>query len=194
MGKRLFLLLIICLFGVVVSPTILTAADDVVVSGVSNTGITETVPLPDPEPEMVSEVTYAPAAPVAGQLTVAAPQVVNYTVTGYSGGIEMNPVGIVKTGSLVYGHNSWNVMGSLANRYMGEVFTITEGGAVQNYQVSAIVMYEKTADGYLNGDPYLMGDIVYGAMGHSVALMTCAGQMLGGGDATHRLVVFADAV
>ena len=194
MGKRLFLLLIICLFGVVVSPRILTAADDVVVSGVSNTGITETVPLPDPEPEVVSEATYAPAAPVAGQLTVAAPQVVNYTVTGYSGGIEMNPVGIVKTGSLVYGHNTWNVMGSLANRYMGEVFTITEGSAVQNYQVSAIVMYEKTADGYLNGDPYLMGDIVYGAMGHSVALMTCAGQMLGGGDATHRLVVFADAV
>ena len=54
--------------------------------------------------------------------------------------------------------------------------------------------YEKTADGYLNGDPYLMGDIVYGAMGHSVALMTCAGKMIYPNDATHRLVVYADAL
>ena len=190
MGKRLFLLIIVSLIGVIASPSILTATDDVIVSGVSNTGVTETVPLPEPEPE--PEVTYAPAAPVAGY--AAAPQVANYTVGSYSGDIVMNPAGIVKTGSLIYGHNSAAVMGSLAYRYTGETFTITEGGVARNYRVSAIVTYEKTSDGYLNGDPYLMGDIVYGAMGHSVALMTCSGQMLSGNDATHRLVVYADAV
>ena len=191
MGKRLFLLIILSLMGAIATPTILTAADDVVVAGVSNTGVTETVPVAEPEP--VTEVDYAPAAPAAGYVT-ATPQAANYTVTGYSGGIEVNPVGIMKTGNLIYGHNSSGILGSLAYRYVGEVFTITEGGVARNYQVAAIAMYEKTADGYLNGDPYLMGDLVYGAMGHSVAMMTCAGQMLGNGDATHRLVVFADAI
>ena len=191
MGNRLILLLIAGIISLVSSSTVLTAADSVEVTGLDTTGVVETVPEPEPEP--VTEVAYVPAAPAAGYVA-AAPQVANYTVTTYSGDIMVNPAGIVKTGSLIYGHNSWDLMGSLANRYTGEVFTITEGGVARNYRVAAIVMYEKTADGYLNGDPFLMGDLVYGAMGHSVAMMTCAGQMLGGGDATHRLVVFADAM
>ena len=190
MGNRLFLLLIIGIIGLVSSSTALTATDTVMVTGLDNTGVVETVPLPEPEP--VDEVVYAPSAPTAGQLT--APSVANYTVTGYSSSIEINPVGIMKTGSLIYGHNSYDLMGSLSARYNGEVFTITEGDVARNYQVAVIVIYEQTADGYLNGDPYLMGDIVYGAMGHSVALMTCTGQMLPGNDATHRLVVYADAI
>ena len=187
MGKRLFLLLFAVMMGTISSSGILTAADTVEVTGLATTGV-ETVILPEvePEPEMpvVLAASYAPAVP----------RVANYTVTGYSGEITLNPVGIMKTGDLIYGHNSWDLMGSLSARYAGEMFTITEGGVVQNYRVVAVVTYEKTADGYLNGDPYLMGDIAYGAMGHSVALMTCAGQMLGGGDATHRLVIYADAI
>ena len=86
------------------------------------------------------------------------------------------------------------MLGDLAYRYVGEVITITEGGVIANYQVTDIVTYEKTADGYLNGDRGLMGRIMRSAMGHTVALMTCAGTSYGNGDASHRLVVYADAI
>lgn len=188
MGKRLFLLIIAGMMWFSSIPSVLMAADTVEVSGLDNARVVETVPVPEPEPEP-----ELPAAPVAGHAPITV-QLANYTVANYSGDIMINPVGIVKTGDLIYGHNSGDLMGSLVYRNVGEVFTITEDGVMREYRVSAMVTYEKTADGYLNGDPYLMGDIVYGAMGHTVALMTCAGQMLGGGDATHRLVVFADAV
>ena len=196
MGKRLFLLLIAGIIGgaigVIGSPEILMATDTVEVAGLATTGV-ETVVLPEPEPEPVM-----PAAPAAGlAYAVTVPQVANYTVTGYSGGIMVDPVGIIRTGDLIYGHNSWDLMGSLEQRYVGEVFTITEGGVTRSYRVAAVVKYAKTSDevyDYLDGDKYLMGDIVYGAMGYSVALMTCTGEMIGGGDATHRLVVYADAI
>ncbi len=191
MGKRLFLLIIAGIIGFSSIPSVLMATDTVEVSGLDNTGVVETVPLQEPEPE--PEV---PAAPVAGYAP-AVTQVANYTVTTYSADIMINPAGIVKTGDLIYGHNSWDLMGSLAQRYVGEIFTITEGGVARQYRVSAMVTYEKTSDGtydYLDGDMYLMGDIVYGALGHSIALMTCAGQMIYPNDATHRLVVYADAL
>ena len=191
MGKRLFLLIIAGIIGFSSIPSVLMATDTIEVSDLDNTGVVETVPLPEPEPE--PEV---PAAPVAGYAPAVA-QVANYTVTTYSADIMINPAGIVKTGDLIYGHNSWDLMGSLEQRYVGEVFTITEGGVTRSYRVAAVVKYAKTSDevyDYLDGDKYLMGDIVYGAMGHSVALMTCTGEMIGGGDATHRLVVYADAI
>lgn len=195
MGNRLILLVIAGIISLISSPTILTAADSVEVTGLDTAGVVETVPEPEPEP--ATEVAYVPAAPAAGYVTtVAAPQVANYTVTAYTGSIEVNPSysDIYKTNKLVYGHNSGALLGSLANRYVGEEFMITEGGVAYNYRVADIVVYEKTADGYLNGNARLMGTIMRTAMGHSIALMTCAGQMLGGGDATHRLVVYADAI
>ena len=191
MGKRLFLLLFAGLMGLANTPGILTAADTVRVNGLDNTGVVETILEPEPEPE--PELVYAPVAGYAP----AAPQIANYTVTVFSGSIIADGLSyydIYKTGMLVYGHNSGNLLGSLANRYEGEVFTITEGGVATNYRVAAKVLYNKTADGYLEGDPYLMGDIVYTAMGHSIALMTCAGISYGNGDASQRLVIYADRI
>lgn len=200
MAKRLFLLIIAGIMGATLSSETLMATDDFAAQEPVFHAV-ETVPLPEPEPESEPEVVaeyVAYNAPAAGYEPVAAyvPQTVNYTVTFYSSGIEVNPdyYNIYKTGKLIYGHNSGNLLGDLAYRYVGEVITITEGGVIANYQVTDIVTYEKTADGYLNGDRGLMGRIMRSAMGHTVALMTCAGTSYGNGDASHRLVVYADAI
>ena len=200
MGKRLFLLLIISFIGIINTPNILMATDTVEAENPVFNAV-ETVPLPEPEPEPEPEpvsTTVQYAAPVAGYVTTpAAPQVVNYTVTVYSGTIvadNLSYYDIYKTNKLVYGHNSYNLLGNLVNRYVGETITITEGGVAQTYRVSDIVLYEKTSDGYLNHDRTLMGRVMRTAMGHSVALMTCAGTSYGNGDASHRLVVYADAI
>ncbi|MDO5451881.1 MAG: hypothetical protein Q4F56_02225 [Candidatus Saccharibacteria bacterium] len=187
MSKRLFLLSIFgIVFGLITSSEALTAADSFVPVEPDFHAV-ETVPLPEPEPEPEPE---APAAPVM-------PQLANYTVTIQTAEIvahNLSYYDIYKTEKLVYGHNSNNLLGSLAYRYAGETFTITEGGVTRNYRVAAVVTYAKTADGYLNGDPMLMGDIMRTAMGYDVALMTCAGTGYGNGDASHRLVVYADAI
>ena len=57
-------------------------------------------------------------------------------------------------------------------------------------------MFEKNQENgrlQLDGSGNYMNSVST-AWGHSIALMTCAGQSLGSGDATHRLVVFADAL
>lgn len=191
MGKRLFLFVLIGLMGLANTSGILTAADAVKVTGLNDAKAVETVALVEPEPE--PEVIYAPAAGYAP----VTPLIANYTVTVYSADIIADGLSyydIYKTGMLVYGHNSSNLLGSLSNRYEGEIFTVTEGGVATNYRVAVKIWYNKTADGYLEGDPYLMGDIVDTAMNHSIALMTCAGVSYGNGDASQRLVVYADRV
>lgn len=194
MGKRLFLLIIASLIGVINAPRILMATDTVGVTGLNPEGIVETVPLPEPEPEPEPVVTKAP---VAGAQQAPVPQVVNYTVTIYTSSIVADNLSygdIYKTNKLVYGHNTMALLGSLRNLSVGQVFTITEGGAVKSYRASDKVTYDKTADGYLNGNAALMGSIMRTALGHDVALLTCAGEPRGNGDATQRLVVYADAV
>ena len=202
MGKRLFLLLIVGFIGIINTPEILMATDSVVAENPVFNAV-ETVPLPEPEPEPTPEpesvsLTVQYAAPVAGYATTpATPQITNYTVTVYSGTIvadNLSYYDIYKTNKLIYGHNSYNLLGNLSNRYVGETITITEGGVAQTYRVSDVVLYEKTSEGYLNHDRTLMGRIMRTAMGHSVALMTCAGTSYGNGDASHRLVVYADAI
>ena len=196
MVKKVCLLFISSLITILMSPSILTAADDVTVTSVNVARSVETVPLPEPEPEPVV-MTRAPQAGVP-----KAPVIPNYTVSAYVGSRDeyvasyanLSYSAIYKYNKMIYGHNTANLLGSLANRYVGETITITEGGVARNYRVSAKVYYNKTADGYLNGDPYLMNTIADSALGHDVAMMTCAGQMLGGGDATQRLVIYADAI
>ena len=193
MGKRLFLLLLAGVMGAISTSTTLTAADDFVAKEPEFHAV-ETVPLPEPEPEPAPVVYAAKAATLASP---AAPQVVNYTVTVYTGTMidkGLSYGDIYKFRNLIYGHNSSNLLGNLKSLSEGQVFTITENGAEQNYRVAAKVTYEKTADGFLNNDPYLMGEIANKAGGHSVALMTCAGKPDGQGGASHRLVIYADRV
>ena len=211
MARSLFLF-IVCILGVAVNPLALSATDRVAVTRIDESNIVETVPLPEPEPYVDSGANYNYATesnlgiePNFGadvQLAAYVPVVTNYTVTKYIGTkAEFNATAaslsysdIYKFGKMIYGHNSWALLGSLAERYAGEIITITEGGVVSNYRVAESVLYAKTSDGRLEGDPGLMSSIVRTAMGHDVALFTCAGTSYGNGDASHRLVVYADRV
>ena len=189
MGKRLFLIICASLFGAYLGSSGLMATDQVDVIRVNDTKAVETVPLPEPEPEPEPIKT-----PVAG---VAKPRIINYTVGVHTGEIVAHNLSystLYKTDKLIYGHNTANLLGNLGSLGVGSNFTVTDGGVTTTYRVSAKVMYEKTADGYLNSDPYLMGSIMQTAMGHNLALMTCAGTSYGNGDASHRLVVYADPV
>ena len=200
MAKRLFLLLFSSFVGIFGSPEFLTASDSFVAATPEFNAV-ETILEPEPESEPVSTQEVAPVvvnytAPVAGYQPVAS-QLKNYTVTISTNKMiaeNLSYNDIYKFRKLVYGHNSGNLLGNLGSLAIGEVFTITEGGVTKNYRVADKVIYRKTADGYLENNKSLMRQIAYDAMGHSVALMTCAGQPLGGGDATHRLVVYADAI
>lgn len=187
MARSLFLLLI-CLFTVVFNPIALAAMDETEIIGLNPDGIVETIPLPEPEPEP-EPVIYAPV-------------VLNYTVTQYIGSradynasaYNLSYGDIYKYGKMVYGHNTAGLMGSIAYLGAGSVFTVTEGGVTTSYRVNDIGFYQKTADGRLNGDARLMSGIASTAMGHDIALFTCAGTNYGNGDASHRLVVYGDQV
>ncbi len=132
--------------------------------------------------------------------TAIAPASVNYTITKIVNSQDeyvalasnLSYSDIYRYQKLVYGHNSARLLGNLSARYAGELITITEAGVAKTYRVAEVQLYEKTADGRLNGTPMLMNKIVRTALGHDVALMTCAGTPDGRGGASHRLVVFAD--
>ena len=69
-----------------------------------------------------------------------------------------------------------------------------------NYQVAERVIFEKNRDnGRLqiggNGN-YMRGvaDAKYGGIQYSISLMTCSGTSYGNGDASHRLVLFANRI
>lgn len=99
-----------------------------------------------------------------------------------------------------YGHNSGAVFGGLSGVGVGNVFSITFGGVTTNYQVAERVIFEKNRDnGRLqiggNGN-YMRGvaDAKYGGIQYSISLMTCSGTSYGNGDASHRLVLFANRI
>ena len=94
---------------------------------------------------------------------------------------------------LVYAHNSPNLFGNLGSLTPGSVFTLTEGGVTRTYRVATQAVYDNTPNG-LDGDYWLMENIVYSALGHSVALMTCTGTPYGNGNSTQRLVVYGDEI
>ena len=197
MARRLFLLLLAGFVGIVGSPEILMASDSFMAVTPEFNAVETILPEPEPEPEPEqTPVTISYTVPAAGYRPVA-PQVKNYTVTIPTNRMiseNLSYYDIYRFKKLVYGHNSSNLLGNLGSLAIGEVFTITEGGVIKNYRVADKLTYAKTADGNLENDPRLMRNIAYTAMGHDVALMTCAGVSLGGGDATHRLVVYADAI
>lgn len=192
MAKSLLLLGISLFATIACGPAMLSSADEVAMTGLNPAGMVETVPLPEPEPEyeVLSTIIYTE------------PVVQNYTVTQYVGSrAEFNATAgslsygdLYKYGKMIYGHNSAGLLGSLAYRYVGEKITVTEGGAPANYVVSDIALYAKTPDGRLEGNPGLMSSIANTAMGHDLALFTCAGTLYGNGDASHRLVVYVDRV
>ena len=214
MIKRILIILFSSFLGIIGNPEFLTASDSVFLSGLNEEKIVETVALPEPETtEMSSEAEvayedtyYEPAyydyyEEEYYEEPVYEPYTANYNVTYHVGSKdEFNAIAyslsyydIYKYKNMLYGHNSWNLLGNLTERYIGEIITITDGGVTRSYRVSDIAVYEKTADGNLEWDSKLMGRIANG-MGHSISLFTCYGTSYGNGDASHRYVVFADAI
>lgn len=105
----------------------------------------------------------------------------------------------------IYGHNSAAVFGNLKNLRVGvDTFTVTLNGATSTYRIVNKVIYDYELGG--NGALRLNGDTSVNYMNrtakakdnnnvqYDLALMTCHGQSLGGGNATQRLVLFANKI
>lgn len=190
--KKVFLILISSLISITMSPSILAATDRVSLTGLDDSDVVETVEKVEEAQPVIAKAPEAGAEPAAAKVVA---QIKSYTVNIFSDTIVMDCGGsICKTGKLVYAHNSANLLGNLSGIAIGEIFNVTENGVTTSYRVADKVTYAKTSDGYLENDPYLMGKIKNTAMGHNMALMTCAGVSYGNGDASHRLVVYADAI
>ena len=99
-----------------------------------------------------------------------------------------------------YGHNSGAVFGGLPNLGVGSTFTITYGGVVRTYRVAKTMIFEKNVSNsrlQLNGEGNYMKSVagaVSGGVQYDVSLMTCYGTSYGNGDASHRFVIFANAI
>ena len=208
MAKRLFLLIISSIIGVIASPSLLASKDDVAVVRVDDSKAVETVILPEPEPvkpqvvtprvvaskAVVSQPAPRAAAPAAG----VAP--VNYTVTYFvSSKSEYNALAqklsyrdIYKFRKMVYGHNASNLLLSLKDRNLNEVISITESGVRTEYkilwkrellQVSGTELKDNRT-----GIVYSMSDISSALNNYDLALLTCSG----GANTPYRWVLFAD--
>ena len=104
-----------------------------------------------------------------------------------------------------YGHNSNAVFGSLSSLPIGSTFTISENGSTKTYKIALGETFDRSKN--QNGDilyhesekaegknrNYSNGiySASYKGKTYDLAIMTCAGQSLGNGDATQRYVVFA---
>lgn len=199
MGKRLFLLLFGLVLGVILSPKFLAATDSFVVGQPEFHAVETKEIIKEPEAQAVTQPLIASTTEneVEPLAPAPAPQMINYRVSVFSGEMVAHNLSysdIYKTGRLVYGHNTANLLGNLGSLGLGGTFLVTEGGVATTYRVENVALYQKTADGFLDGKKNLMGQIMRTALGYDVALMTCAGQSYGNGDASHRLVVFANKV
>ncbi len=100
-----------------------------------------------------------------------------------------NLVARYKGGRFYYAHNKSNLFGGLAGLSKGSTFTIFVDGEVQNYVVADNITIPK-------GDIKMNKVVkaINNGVQYSISLMTCAGTMLGGGDATERTIVFANRI
>ncbi len=215
MAKKFFWFLMILLVGFLSTPGyIWSSTVDAVKIGDSET--VEQIDTPELKAEL-SEIStsFTGAKPVYRSDYRSSPE-------GYGGGVYGNYISILgKTLSVVYtdtttadsgnhvnrfrdrfyyGHNSAGVFGNLGSLGIGSTFSITVDGATHNYRVANVVIFEKnTSSGklQLNGSGSYMNSVAgarYGGRQYSVSLMTCHGTSYGNGDASHRLVVFADEI
>ena len=219
MMKRLFLLLIFSSIGVVCNPQILIANQVGFINApVFNDVETIIEPEVEDQPTVDSQQSVSNMILASSQEVSVKPAVVvprdNITIGGrYIPLYQMGSTDAVldnaasKYGDFIYGHNSGNIFGVLYNSWVGQTFSVTVDGVTKNYAVSDIVIYEKNqANGLLqvNGRGNYMGNVANAIKKeinqetgqvdltrYSLSLMTCYGTMLGGGDATHRLVIFA---
>ena len=195
MANRLFLLIIAGLIGVVCNPVALTATDNYAATGLDDSNIVETVPLPEPVKAPAAGYTYIPPAnniQYAGRVI----QIVDVGDTSVDAGGHVNKYG----SRFLYGHNSWSVFGALPGLGAGSTFAVSYAGATTTYQVARTVVFEKNPEnGLLQIDKfgdymYSVASGIYDGVQYDMALMTCYGESYGNGDASHRFGVFANAV
>lgn len=214
MRKYVCWLFLASFLGIMANPEILTASDSVKISDLNQNNLTETI-----IPETTTRTEFETVAPgvttkyerttFATNTTEALAPVVNapsdyikiagqtiniVTVdnTTVDAGNHVNTVG-----KLFYGHNLPNVFGGLKNLSTGDTFAITFNGVTTKYRINKIMIFEKNLETgrlQIDGKGNYMTSIKNTALGHDVALMTCAGESLTGGDATHRLVILADKI
>lgn len=195
MAKCLFLLLISSLIEVALGANFLSATDTITTKSPGFDAV-ETVLEPEIVENNATEVSNEPIV-IATDQEYVAPAPRNFTVTVVTGDIMgdgLSYFDIYRTGKFIYAHNSSNLFGSLGSLNYGDVFTITEAGVTRSYRVMDKVVYEKAANGYLNGSRAVTKAVEYEANGYDISMMTCWGTMYGNGDASHRLVLFANAV
>ena len=189
MGKRLFLLLILNIIGMLLRADFLSATDTIETKAPGFEAVQTIV-----EPEIVENIVETPS----NVFTYVAPvRMKNYNVTVVSDSIIGSGLSyhdVYRTGKFIYAHNSSNLFGNLKSLNVGEDFTITEGGVLRHYRVMDKVVYEKAANGLLNSSKAVTKEVEYNANGYDISMMTCAGTAYGNGDASHRLVIFANAV
>lgn len=221
MAKRLFLLLISAFMGIFATPEVLMASDTVDVQGIDNARIVETVPIVEEptstEPVIENVVVARQSAYVApARETYVAPastpayvapsnnisiagrtlEIVDVANTTVDSGGHVNKYG----SKFLYGHNSAAVFGGLTGLGVGSGFSVTYGGVTTNYIVSKIVIYEKNVETgklQLNGAGSYMravADAKSDGVYYDLSIMTCYGISYGNGDASHRWVIFANAV
>lgn len=91
-------------------------------------------------------------------------------------------------GKLLYAHNYASIFGKIGS---AKSFSVTLDGVTKNYQVVKVVTLTKaeTAN-FMRAFKYGQ----YLGQSYDYVLMTCAGTIYGNGDASHRMIVFANAV
>lgn len=223
MAKRLFLLLFLSLIGVINTPSFLTADDSFIAKqpefhAVKTVEIEETAeinevaqvnedqnnisnntPVMSLNTPVVAEQVVAPAPVVPiNHIDIAGRtlEIVTVNDTAVDSGNHVNRYG----SRFLYGHNTGAVFGGLVNLGVGSSFTVSIDGTSMTYQVKKVVIFEKnTANGrlQLNGEGNYMRKVAnatHEGVQYGLSLMTCYGTSYGNGDASHRLVLFADAV
>lgn len=90
----------------------------------------------------------------------------------------------------LYGHNTSTVFGPIRNLTNGATFVAKIDGEEHVYQVMYTETMEKPK---VEKNMLAIAYAIYGG-NYDLSLMTCAGASLGGGDATHRFVLFANRI
>ena len=190
MAKRHFLLLYLLLSGLF-GVTYLNAAEHPLAEGVDFAGATVTA--------TIKPTTYVPVVTVkqpANFVKIAGKtlNIVNVNSTTIDAGTHVNRYG----DKFLYGHNSAAVFGGLKNLSVGNIFSVTQNGKTTNYRIAKIVTFEKngsklqlnSAGSYMNA----VASAKFQGKNYALSIMTCAGKSYGNGDASHRLVIFADQI
>ena len=162
-------------------------------------------------PAQSTPATQAPATPVVkpnqiviGGRTISM-TIVNDTRADAGNHVNMYCGSNAACNKFIYGHNSSAVFGNLKNLRVGvDTFTVTLNGVTSTYRIVNKVIYDYELGGIgalrLNGDTSInyMNRTAKARDNNNVqydlSLMTCHGQSLGSGNATQRLVLFANKI